>query len=652
MEQHRDDAFFMREALVEAQEAAREGEVPIGAVVVCDGQIVARAHNRREADADPSAHAEFTAMTRAAAALGRWRLSGCTVYVTLEPCLMCAGLMVNARVDRCVYGAVDPKGGALGSLYRLNDDARLNHEFQVTPGVLERECGDLLRTFFAELREARRAVVAPESADRLASGCGTEAVGASEAIFGTSAAGGAESRDGRATDSTDPDCARACCGAEPAAVLGPDDKPGASDAYESCCGYDWLEDSAGQRLPAGPRVLLAIDSFKGCASSAQVEAWAAEGVVHACPSAQVTCLPIADGGEGTIDAVHTAAGGELRTVTVTGPMGEPEQARYLLLTRESGDLEAVMEMAEAAGITSSPCTHEAALAASTYGVGQMMLDAVRAGATKIHIGLGGSATNDGGAGTLTALGARLLDAAGEPIEPGLAGLESVTSIDLAPALRAMAGVDIAILCDVDNPLVGARGALRVFGPQKGLGKDTPDSAAVIAECDSWLVRYAQLLTAARDACDGSDIQVAKEGARPRSLAGVPGAGAAGGLAAALLALGATLSSGVEAVLDIIGFDEAVRTADLVITGEGNMDGQTAGGKAPVGVARRAKHAHKPVVAIVGGRADDLDAVYAEGVDMVLPVCTRPMTLEQALTPDQAAANIRCAGETAVRAYLM
>ena len=583
MEQHRDDEFFMREALAEAQAAAREGEVPIGAVVVCDGKIVARAHNRREADADPSAHAEFTAMTRAAAALGRWRLSGCTVYVTLEPCLMCAGLMVNARIDRCVYGAADPKGGALGSLYRFNSDARLNHGFAVTAGVLEDECGELLRSFFAELRAKRASGgEAPEILEVGRASCG--------------------------------------CGDEEAFV------------------------------PA-PNVLLAIDSFKGCASSAQVESWVAEGIAHACPAARVSCLPIADGGEGTIDAVHAAAGGEIRTVTVAGPMGEPLQARYLLLAREGG-AEAVMEMAEAAGITSSPCTHEAALAASTYGVGQMMLDAVQAGATKIYLGLGGSATSDGGAGALAALGARLLDAAGEPIAPGLAGLQNLASIDLAPALRAMAGVDIAILCDVDNPLVGARGSLRVFGPQKGLGKDFADSEAAIAECDSWLVHYAHLLTCARDACDGSDIQVAADGTRPRSLAGVPGAGAAGGLAAALLALGATLSSGVEAVLAIIGFDEAVHQTDLVITGEGNMDGQTAGGKAPVGVARLAKRAQKPVVAIVGGRADNLDAVYAEGIDLVLPVCARPMTLEQALSPEQAAANVRCAGETAVRAYLM
>lgn len=152
----RDDERFMRMALEEARAAAEEGEVPIGAVVVCDGEVVARAHNRRETDLDPSAHAEFSAMVAASRALGRWRLTGCTIYVTLEPCLMCAGLMVNARVGRCVYGASDPKAGALGTLYDVSCDPRLNHEFPVTAGVLAQESSDLLRGFFRARRAARR----------------------------------------------------------------------------------------------------------------------------------------------------------------------------------------------------------------------------------------------------------------------------------------------------------------------------------------------------------------------------------------------------------------------------------------------------------------------------------------------------------------
>ena len=159
------DETYMRMALDEARLAAAEGEVPIGAVVVCDGQVVARAHNRRELDHDPSAHAEFAAMVKASQALGRWRLTGCTVYVTVEPCLMCAGLMVNSRVDRCVYGAPDPKGGALGTLYDVSHDPRLNHEFAVTPGVCADECAEVLRDFFRARRAARKAAKAQQNLD-------------------------------------------------------------------------------------------------------------------------------------------------------------------------------------------------------------------------------------------------------------------------------------------------------------------------------------------------------------------------------------------------------------------------------------------------------------------------------------------------------
>ena len=156
-EQRPEDAGFMRLALAQARRAAELGEVPIGAVVVHGGEVVAQAYNRRELDHDPSGHAEFAALVRASELLDRWRLTGCTVYVTLEPCLMCAGLMVNARIDRCVYGAPDPKGGALGTLYDVSHDARLNHEFAVTPGVLGEECAAVLRDFFADLRRRRRA---------------------------------------------------------------------------------------------------------------------------------------------------------------------------------------------------------------------------------------------------------------------------------------------------------------------------------------------------------------------------------------------------------------------------------------------------------------------------------------------------------------
>lgn len=580
------DEKFMREALAEARAAAVVGEVPIGAVVVRAGEIVARAHNRREFDQDPSAHAEFAALCAAAQSLGRWRLSDCTVYVTLEPCCMCAGLMVNARVGRCVYGAADAKAGALGSLYDLNADSRLNHRFNVTAGVLADECRAVLSGYFAGLR----------GVDGIGCGLNLEAHAAhAEALAGV----------GDLADET-------------------------------------VDFGSVQRRPR--RVLLAIDSFKGSVSSSQAESAVAGGVRRVWPDAQVSALPLADGGEGTLDAV-AACGGEIVTCKVAGPLGKRVAARMLV----DGEHEsAVIEMAEAAGIGYSPCTESVALAATTYGVGELMLRAVHTGAKTLYIGLGGSATNDGGAGMLQALGARLVDECGCNIAPGLAGLEQVASVDLAPALQALDDARIVVLSDVENPLVGRRGALAVFGGQKGLPTDDVEA---LGRYDVWMVGYGRLLDTAIAEARAQELLRVPEGARTfGSVLGVPGAGAAGGLGAALLALGAELRSGVETVLDLIGFDEHVRDVDLVITGEGNMDEQSAAGKAPVGVARRAKRYGKSVVAVVGGRADKLDAVYGQGVDLVLPVCRKPMGLELALDPQEATTNLICAGEATAQAY--
>ena len=219
---------------------------------------------------------------------------------------------------------------------------------------------------------------------------------------------------------------------------------------------------------------------------------------------------------------------------------------------------------------------------------------------------------------------------------------------MEPALQALDGARIVVLSDVKNPLVGRRGALAVFGGQKGLPADDVEA---LRRYDGWMVGYGRLLDAAITGVRAQRLLRVPEGVRTfGSVLGVPGAGAAGGLGAALLALGAELRSGVETVLDLIGFDERVRDADLVITGEGNMDEQSAAGKAPVGVARRARRYGKPVVAVVGGRADNLDAVYGQGVDLVLPICRKPMPLDQALEPREATANLICAGESAAQAY--
>lgn len=677
------DERFMREALVEAHAAAAEGEVPIGAVVVYEGEIIARAHNRRELDEDPSAHAEFSAMVAAARALGRWRLTGCTVYVTLEPCVMCAGLMVNARVTRCVYGAADPKAGALGSLYQLNADRRLNHAFAVTAGVLSNECAGVLKAFFAELRGEGRANDAHDSkrdealrsrnGSMLTQRCGRDAVAATALCAEGAHAAAAGSEGCLAADGVRATAAGGVTG------LAADGARAAAQPGSASRATDGAH--AATLLGPSPRVLLAIDSFKGSATSAQAEAWVTEGILHACPNARVTAMPIGDGGEGTGEALAASGGTTRRAAQAHDAFGHVISAEYLLSdaagnvpsaaiagsaadsesvrSAEASDVfsaaheeswhgtecsvgtshEAFIEMAVVAGLGSSDRTSQAALAATTYGVGELVLDAIASGAQTIYLGLGGSATNDGGAGFLQALGARLLDADGRDIPTGLAGLEQVASIDLAPAVQALGPVRLIALSDVTNPLVGSRGALRVFGPQKGLAQD-PDA---LDTYDRWMVRYGALLDAACRA-------VATP--RFRSLAGVPGAGAAGGLGAAVLALGGALTPGIDAVLDRAGFDEALRDCDVVVTGEGMMDGQTAGGKAPLGVARRARAAGVPVVAVVGGRADDLDAVYEQGVDLVLPIVRRPMDLSHALDPSQTRANLRTAGEAAIRAYLL
>lgn len=610
-----DDERFMHEALAEARAAASEGEVPIGAVVVYEGTVIARAHNRREGDEDPSAHAEFSAMLAAARHLGRWRLTGCTVYVTLEPCLMCAGLMVNARVDRCVYGAPDPKGGATGTLYQVHRDARLNHSFEVTPGVLGEACADELQRFFAGLRARRQGLHGDVMAEGPCAGAPELASGG----FAVAAARGAVAQGAAAP----------------------------------------LHTEAAPAWASAPQIVLALDSFKGSASSEQAEAWLQEGIARIDSDLRVACVPMADGGEGTLEALRVSTGGEVRFASVHDAHGAERSVPYLWLA--GGDDEgsvAVVEVAQVVGLAqpsgvdgrcaAEPPSHEEALAASTAGAGELIAHAIRCGARTVAVALGGSCTTDGGAGMLQALGAHLLNAQGESIGAGLHGVRDVARIDLAPALASLHGVRLVALRDVASPLVGPCGAVRMFGPQKGLaaGHAPSERAAVLAEADGWMRAYGIKLTAARDALDATPWQVGVPGKRPKSLVGVPGAGAAGGLGAALLALGATLTSGAEAVLRAGGFDAAVRSATVVVTGEGSLDAQTAEGKVVASVARRAKMANPQVqvAAVCGARADDLAGVYRTGVDLVLPIARRPMTLAAALSPDETRENLHCIGE--------
>lgn len=372
-------------------------------------------------------------------------------------------------------------------------------------------------------------------------------------------------------------------------------------------------------------VLIAPDSFKGSASSREVGELLEQGVRRVVPNARVRRFLIADGGEGTVDAVVSARGGEIREVTVSGPLGEPVRARYGLVDSTT----AVIEMAEASGITLIDQTSDNARRASSLGVGQVILDAIGAGARRVLIGLGGSATSDGGVGMAKALGVRFLDAAGEPVPCGLAGLEHLASIDLSGLVPEVRDVEFVALTDVSNPLCGPAGAVHVYGPQKGI------EAADLERYDGWMLAYARLLARELD----------------RDVASVPGAGAAGGLGAALLAYcGARIEPGIEYILDAIGLEQAMEGVDLVLTGEGRMDAQSAFGKAPVGVARRAQRHGIPTVAVVGSRADDLGGVYEAGIDLVVPCVTAPCSLEECIA--RVSTSVPIAGESATRAFLL
>ena len=402
-------------------------------------------------------------------------------------------------------------------------------------------------------------------------------------------------------------------------------------------------------------VVLAIDSFKGCATSSQVEMWLAEGMHRAGDDVRVAEIPVADGGEGTVEALRRSFGGEVRSMSVPAPVAGHVDASYLLFDDAQGR-SAVIEMAQAAGIGLSPRSHEAACAATTHGVGELIADAVSRGAETVYVGLGGSATVDGGVGMLQALGARVLDASGGQVVHGLYGVRDIDVIDLAPARAALAGVRLVALSDVKSPLVGPRGAARMFGPQKGWASAFPRLSAMRCSRHRRLMAaYGARLTAARDALDGSVEQVGRPGARPKSSARRPRlrrCGRPGGRTAR--AWRRARLPGIEAVLGMAGFDDAVRAADLVVTGEGAVDAQTAQGKVPVGVARRAKHLRPdvPVIAVCGSREDELEAVYAAGVDAVLPVGAAPQALDEALDPDCARRNLRMAGETVYRLATM
>ncbi|MCL6732081.1 glycerate kinase [Streptomyces neyagawaensis] len=343
-----------------------------------------------------------------------------------------------------------------------------------------------------------------------------------------------------------------------------------------------------------PRVLIAADKFKGTLTAVQVAERVTAGLRRVLPDLEVEALPVADGGDGTV-AAAVAAGFTRHEVRVTGPLGEPVTAAYAL----RGDT-AVVEMAEASGLQLLPAGVFAPLTASTYGSGELLRAALDSGARTIVFGVGGSATTDGGAGMLAALGARFLDAAGEPVGPGGGGLRDLVTADLSDLDPRFASLDLVLASDVDNPLTGPKGAPAVYGPQKGA------SPADVAVLDAALAHFAAVLEKSL-------------GGRAADHALAPGAGAAGGIGYGALVLGARFRPGIEVMLDVLGFARALDKATLVITGEGSLDEQTLHGKAPAGVAAAARAAGKEVVAVCGRLALPPKALGRAGIRRAYPL---------------------------------
>ena len=342
------------------------------------------------------------------------------------------------------------------------------------------------------------------------------------------------------------------------------------------------------------KILLVPDSFKGTLSSRQVCQVMAGQLRRFFPQAQVKSIPVADGGEGSVEAFLAAAGGERRTRTVTGPFGEPVEAFYGVL----GDgRTAVIEMAACAGLPLA----EGRLnpeRATTYGVGELLLAAKEAGCTKAILGLGGSCTNDGGAGAAAALGAKFTRADGAAFIPTGGTLGEIAALDVSPVAQALQGMELTAMCDIDNPLYGDAGAAAVFAPQKGA------DAAMVARLDAGLRHLGQV--SAR--CLGRDFSH------------LPGAGAAGGLGFGMAAFcGAQLRMGIDAVLDAVGFDSLLPGTDVVFTGEGKIDSQSARGKVVSGVAARCRKAGVPVVAVVGQIGQGFEEMYQQGLTAVFSI---------------------------------
>ena len=372
------------------------------------------------------------------------------------------------------------------------------------------------------------------------------------------------------------------------------------------------------------KVTIAIDSLKGSLSSLEAGRAIGTGVKKAWPEAEVCVRPLADGGEGTVEAVTSAMGGEMVTLRVTGPLGEPVDCVYGVI-RESRT--AVLEMAGAAGLTLLKDEERNPLKTTAYGVGEVIRDAVKRGCRHFLVGIGGSATNDGGIGMLQALGFGMLDKEGKQVPfgaQGLAVLERIEDGEVMPELRECT---FRIACDVTNPLCGPQGCSAIYGPQKGA------DAEMIAEMDTWMEAYGALTEAKYPGMDSK----------------TPGCGAAGGIGFAFYAfLGGVLESGIKIVLEETRLDDYVKDADIVVTGEGRLDGQTVMGKAPIGVAKTAKKYGKKVIAFSGSVTKDAIACNQEGIDAFFPILRRIVTLEEAMDADTARENMEDTSEQVFR----
>lgn len=369
------------------------------------------------------------------------------------------------------------------------------------------------------------------------------------------------------------------------------------------------------------KIVIATDSFKGSLSSLEAGDAIKEGILLADPEANVVIRPVSDGGEGMTEALTLGMGGTYETVEVCGPFQNQVEARYGIL--EDGT--AVMEMSQAAGITLVPegC-HLDPMTATTFGVGQMIRNAMNKGCRSFIIGIGGSATNDGGAGMLQALGFSLLDSRGRRIRSGAQGLADLVSIDDRNVIPELRSCTFRIACDVKNPLLGPNGASRIFGPQKGADEED------ILKMDAWLGHFAELAGGEADA---------------------EGAGAAGGLGFAFNTfLSARLESGIDLVLDVTKLSDYVKTCDLLITGEGRLDSQSAMGKAPIGVANIGKKYRKKVIAFSGSATRDARVVNSCGIDAFFPTMRIPISLTDAMKYDIARQDIIDTVEQVMRLY--